>query len=158
MERLKKLSTGIGYVGSIALFSMMLLTTADVVGRYLFNKPLVGAYEITEFLVLIVIFSFISNAQAHKNHVSVDLLFTKFPKKIRFISNLLNHIACLALMGLISWMSFLKAMELKEVGEASPNLVIPDYPFVIYLVIGCLVLCIEYLIDIIQIASGKREE
>jgi TRAP-type C4-dicarboxylate transport system permease small subunit len=157
-KTLKKFSTGIGYIGAFALFAMMLLTTTDVVGRYLFNKPLTGAYELTEFLVLILIFSFLSNAQAHKDHVSVDLIFTRFPKKFRFVVNLFNHIICFVLMVLITWMSLLKALELKEVGEASPNLVIPDYPFVFFLVIGCLVLCIEYLRDLILIVSGNEDK
>jgi TRAP-type C4-dicarboxylate transport system permease small subunit len=35
---------------------MMCLTTVDVVGRYVFNSPVLGAFELTEFLVLILIF------------------------------------------------------------------------------------------------------
>jgi TRAP-type C4-dicarboxylate transport system permease small subunit len=88
----------------------------------------------------------------------VDLLFKKFPKKIREIANILNHIACLGLTILIVWMSFLKALEMKEFGEASPNLVIPNYPFVFFLVVGCTVLGLEYLRDIIEMVSGKKED
>lgn len=157
LKNIQRISTIFGYLGCIALFAMMVLTTIDVVGRYLFNAPLIGAFELTEYLVLILIFSFLCNAQSHKIHVSVDLLFEKFPKKIRYIADLLNHVACFLLMALIAWMSYLKALELKEVGEASPNLVIPDYPFVFFLVIGCIVLCFEYLRDIIMMVSGKRE-
>jgi TRAP-type transport system small permease protein len=157
-KKLKKFSTGLSYVGAVALFAMMLLTASDVVGRYLFNKPVLGAYELTEYLVLILIFSFLSNTQAHKDHVSVDLIFVKFPKKARFIINLFNHIVCLVLMLLICWMSFLKALELKEVGEASANLHIPQYPFVYFLVIGCVVMSIEYVRDIILIISGNEDK
>lgn len=157
-KKIKKLSTLLGYMGAISLFIMMALTTADVVGRYLFNSPITGAFELTEFLVLILIFSFLCNAQAHKDHVSVDLLFQRFPKKIRQIADIFNHIACLGLTIMIVWMSFLKALELKEFGEASPNLVIPTYPFVFFLVVGCIVLGLEYLRDIIEIVSGKKED
>jgi TRAP-type C4-dicarboxylate transport system permease small subunit len=156
-KKIKKVSSIFGYFGAIALFGMMLLTTIDVVGRYLFNAPLMGAFELTEYLVLILIFSFLCNAQSHKDHVSVDLLFNKFPRKFRKIINIFNHVACLVLMALIAWMSFFKALELKEVGEASPNLVIPDYPFVFFLVLGCIVLCLEYIRDIILLISGKKE-
>lgn len=157
-KKIKNLSTLLGYLGAIALFIMMMLTTVDVIGRYLFNTPITGAFEVTEFLVLILIFSFLCNAQSHKDHVSVDLLFQRFPKKIRHITNIFNHIACLGLTILIVWMSFMKALELKEFGEASPNLVIPTYPFVFFLVVGCSVLGLEYLRDIIEIVSGKKED
>jgi TRAP-type C4-dicarboxylate transport system permease small subunit len=156
-KKIQKASSIFGYFGAIALFAMMLLTTIDVVGRYLFNAPLMGAFELTEYLVLILIFSFLCNAQSHKDHVSVDLLFNKFPSRLRKTINILNHVACLLLMALIAWMSYFKALELKEVGEASPNLVIPDYPFVFFLVLGCIVLCLEYLRDIVLLISGKKE-
>lgn len=155
---IQKISTLFGYLGAVALFAMMLLTTSDVVGRYIFNSPILGAFELTEYLVLILIFSFLCNAQSSKDHVSVDLLFNKFPKKLRDVVNIFNHVVCLILAALIVWMSFLKALELKEVGEASPNLVIPDYPFVYFLVAGCVVLCLEYLRDIIVLVSGKKED
>jgi TRAP-type C4-dicarboxylate transport system permease small subunit len=157
-KKIKKLSLFFGYLGAVALFCMMLLTTTDVAGRYLFNAPITGAFELTEYLVLILIFSFLCNAQSHKDHVSVDLLFNKLPKKIRNGANILNHVACLLLSALIVWMSILKALELKEVGEASPNLVIPVYPFVFFLVAGCIALCLEYLRDIIAILSGTKED
>lgn len=155
---IQKVSTFFGYLGAIALFAMMSLTTIDVAGRYLFNSPIMGAFELTEYLILILIFSFLCNAQSNKDHVTVDLFFNKFPKSVRFIANIVNHVACFTLTVLIVWMSFLKALELKEVGEASPNLVIPDYPFALFLVVGCIVLSLEYLRDIIKIVSGKKED
>lgn len=147
------------YIGSISLFALMCLTAADVLGRYAFNRPITGVFEITEFLVLIVIFSFIGYTQSQKTHVAVDMLVNQFPKAIRFIIDLVNHVICLLLMGLITWMGIENAIELKEVGEATPNLGIPTYPFVIFLVLGCAVLCLEYLKDIIAMfVRGKERD
>lgn len=155
-KNIQKISTFFGYMGSAALFAIMLLTTVDVAGRYLFNTPLMGAFEITEYLIVILVFSFLGDTQSQKLHVSVDLLFLKFPKKLRYIADLLNHIACFAFSLLIAWMSFLKALEIKEVGEASPNLLIPDYPFVFFLVAGSIMLSLEYLSDIITIINKNN--
>lgn len=145
------------YIGSISLFLMMCLTAADVIGRYVFNSPITGVFEITEFLVLIVIFSFIGYTQSQKTHVAVDMLVNLFPKSIRYILGLVNHVICLLLMGLITWMGAQSALELMEVGEATPNLGIPTYPFVFFLVLGCAVLCLEYLKDIIAIFIRGKE-
>ena len=48
---IKSLNALLAYLGSYVLFGMMLLTTCDVVGRYILNLPITGAYEITEVLV-----------------------------------------------------------------------------------------------------------
>lgn len=153
---LQKLSTCLAYAGALSLFSMMCLTIADVAGRYLFNKPILGAYELTEFLVLVLIFSFIGYAQSHKSHVAVDLFIVFFPKKCKVIIEIINHIACLAIMALITRMGFETAVDMMETGESSPNLALPAYPFVFFLVIGCAVLCIEFIRDIaLLMKSGK---
>ena len=36
---------------------MMLLTFVDVVARYLFNRPIRGAFEVTELMLLVLIFA-----------------------------------------------------------------------------------------------------
>jgi TRAP-type C4-dicarboxylate transport system permease small subunit len=156
-RKLGWLSSKLAYVGAVALFGMMCLTAADVIGRYVFNRPITGVFELTEYLVLILIFSFIGYTQSQKGHVAVDLLLAKFPRGIRTIVEICNHFICLMLMGLITWMGVQKALDLKDVGEASPNLQIPAYPFVFFLVLGCAVMCIELLRDILKLfPAGKQ--
>ena len=133
----------------------MCLTTADVVGRYLFNRPITGVFELTEYLVLILIFSFIGYTQSQKSHVAVDLLMGKIPAKIKVLIDIGNHVACLILMILITWMGMEKAFDLRAVGEASPNLQIPAYPFAFFLVLGCVVMCIELIRDIIGFIADR---
>ena len=150
-KKLAWFSSTLSYVGAFSLFTMMCLTTVDVVGRYLFNRPITGVFELTEYLVLILIFSFIGYTQSQKGHVAVDILLPLLPQKLKKLTDVGNHLVCLVLMGLITWMGVEKALELKTVGEASPNLHIPAYPFVIYLVLGCFVMCIELFRSIIQL-------
>jgi TRAP-type C4-dicarboxylate transport system permease small subunit len=158
VEKTGILSKVLAYIGAFALFGTMCLTAADVIGRYAFNSPILGVFELTEFLILILIFSFIGYAQSQKTHVSVELLLKILPKRIQAIIEVINHVICLVLMILITWMGLEKALELKEVGEASPNLGIPDYPFVFFLTIGCTVMCIEYIRDIIRLITSMKEQ
>jgi TRAP-type C4-dicarboxylate transport system permease small subunit len=155
--KMGKPSNWLCYVGALSLFGMMCLTAMDVIGRYIFNAPITGVFEITEFLVLILIFSFIGYTQSQKTHVAVDMVVNLMPKSLRFIIELVNHLICFFLMGLITWMGIENALELKEVGEATPNLTIPTYPFVFFLVMGCAVMCLEYLRDIITLLVPGKE-
>ena len=157
-KKLGLLSTVLSYVGAFVLFALMSLTAVDVACRYVFNAPILGAFEITEFMVLIVIFSFLASSQSHKAHIAVDLVIELFPESVRRWIDLFNHVICLVLMGLITWRGVVRALELKEVGEASPNLQIPDYPFVFFLVLGCLAMCFEYLRDLIGLTTGKKKD
>ena len=156
-DKLGFISSNLSYFGSIALFAMMMLTTVDVVGRYFFNKPILGAFELTEFLVLILIFSFLSPSQAKKSHVAVDLIFQHFPRKLREIIDIVNHLLCMLFMALISYRCFVRALEIKGFGEATSNLGIIKYPFAFFVVFGCMALSIEYLRDLIRLLSGNRK-
>lgn len=157
VKKLGWLTKKLSYLGAAGLFAIMLLTTADVTGRYLFNKPILGAFELTEFLVLILIFSFLACAQAEKNHVSVDLLLGRFSKRWQRVIGIINHAVCLVMMGLFVWMTTIRALELMAFVEASANLGIPKYPFAFFVVIGFAVLGLEYIRDLIRMAgSGKK--
>ena len=157
-KKMAWLSTALSYLGALSLFTMMCLTTVDVVGRYLFNRPITGVFELTEYLVLILIFSFIGYTQSKKGNVAVDILLPLLPPKMKKLIDVANHLICLTLMGLITWMGVEKALELRAVGEASPNLHIPAYPFVFYLVQGCFVMCIELFRFIVQLIFFNNAE
>ena len=156
-DKLGLVSKILAYIGAFSLIAIMGLTIADVVGRKFFNSPILGATEMTKLLVLIVVFSFLAYAQSHKSHVSVDIFMNIIPKKIRDYIELFNHSVCLLLMVLITWMGLEKALELRETGDATPNLGIPDYPFVFFLTLGCAVVCIEFIRDLILLVDKKRE-
>jgi TRAP-type C4-dicarboxylate transport system permease small subunit len=150
-------STVLAYLGALVLLIMMFLTTADVAGRYLFNKPILGTIELTEIFVLIMIFSFLAHTQAHKGHISVDLLVSRFSRRTRLIIELGVTSICLILMGLIVWMSGITAQELKASGQASNNLHIPKYPFALFVVLGCSVMCIEYVRDLLSPQEARKK-
>src|SRR5258708_38464291 len=63
-ERLfSRVEAALLYLGVLANFAMMCLTSADAFSRYLFNSPILGALEITEkYLMVASIFLALSYA------------------------------------------------------------------------------------------------
>ncbi len=153
----KALSTYLSYVGSVALAAMMLLTTADVVGRYFFSAPVLGAYEITEYLMLIIVFSFLALAQQEKAHINVDIVYNRLPQWLQSGLDGFNHAVCLLTMGLVAWMGVRHTLDLRQTGESSLLLKIPDYPFAAFLVIGCVVFFIEFLKDVFRSKGSSSD-
>lgn len=158
VEKLGVPGTILAGLGALTLFAQMCLITADVVGRYLFNAPITGVYEITEFMILTIIFSFLGATQAAKRHVHVDLLVNRLPERMKWIVAVVNHAICFLLMALMTWMAFQRALDLYRAGEASPNLGVPEYPFVLFLMLGAAVMCIEYLRDLLRLVSGAERD
>jgi TRAP-type C4-dicarboxylate transport system permease small subunit len=143
-------SYALSRLGCLALFTMMCLTVVDVIGRYAFNTPILGAFEMTEFLVLVTVFSFLGYAQSQKSHVTVDIIFTRFTPNTKRIVSTINYLVSLIVVFVIAWMGFQKAVEAYHTGEKPLNLSIPDYPFIFFLSFGAAVMCIEFIRDIIR--------
>jgi hypothetical protein len=75
---MRPLERTLGYVAAAALFAMMIVTFADVVGRKLFVS-IPGSLEVTELLMLVVIFVGLPLASLKGEHVFFDLLTSSFP-------------------------------------------------------------------------------
>ena len=138
----------LSYIGNTAIVLMMLLTTADVFGRYFFNSPVLGAYEITEYLMMIMVFSFLAFAQSQNAHISVDIVFDRLPSNVKYPLERLNHLICLVMLCLVTYMGVHRVLDIIESGASSTLLKIPDYPFAIFMVIGCAAYCIEFFLDV----------
>ena len=153
-KKKRSFSVYLSYVGSIAIAGMMFLTTADVIGRYFLNSPVLGAYEITEYLMLIMVFSFLALSQREKAHINVDIVYNHLPEKVQTVFERFNHLVCLVMLVLVTWRGIHHTIDLIHTHEESTLLKIPDYPFSIFLVIGCLAFCIEFFKDVF--APNKR--
>ena len=68
------LDRALGAAAAALLFGLMVLTTADVIGRYIFNWPLRGAFEITELMLLSLIFAGLPLASRTDEHVTLDFI------------------------------------------------------------------------------------
>lgn len=107
---------------SAILFILMLLTCADVVGRYFINKPIYGGLEVTELLLAALIFMALPLVSLKGQHVTVDLFETVTPGwlfRIQHISACLLGAVC---TGYLAWRLGLRARDLVQAGETTAQL------------------------------------
>lgn len=120
----------LGSIGAVALFGMMMLTFADVVLRYAFNAPLPGAFEVTELMLVVLIFSGLPLVSLNDKHVTTDLVDRLLTAHLRRANAVLAHLVfCAALLG-VGWLIWSKAGKLAEVGDTTQILRILLAPFV----------------------------
>lgn len=71
------LSAAFGYLTAFLLFSLMVLTCIDVAGRYLFDHPVYGGFELTGILLGLTIFFALPLASFSGENVTIDILTFK---------------------------------------------------------------------------------
>jgi TRAP-type C4-dicarboxylate transport system permease small subunit len=82
---------------------MMLLTTADVILRYLFNSPLVGNYELQPMFLIGVVYLAASSVQARRAHISLDIVSSRLSQANQIMLQLFGDIVFLSFTAMIAW-------------------------------------------------------
>jgi len=129
----------------IVLFVMMVMTMTDVLLRKLTNTTIIGAGEITEMMMAVVVFCSLAQCQVEEGHIKIDLIMRKAGPRIQSVVDMVTQFLCFGLFCLVTWGTFKHAMEIMEWEEVSIDLAIPIYPFVFIAVLGSAMLALILL-------------
>ena len=137
------------YVGVFATFAMMCLTSADALSRYAFNRPILGAFEITEkYLMVAAIFMGLSYGYRGGLFIRVTFLVDRLSGTTRLLADHLAFLVSLVFCGVLLYATGVQAIRgLHDDTELStlPILVGPAYCLV---PIGFLALTVIMLVDL----------
>lgn len=125
----KALERALGLVAAAALFGMMAITFADVIGRKLLDASVPGSVEVTELLMLAVIFAAMPLTSLHGEHVLFDLLDRLLPRGLQRIQHRLANLACVALLVGATWLVEARALRTASQGDITAQLGIAIAPF-----------------------------
>jgi len=123
----------LGIAASVLLFGMMVLTFLDVVGRYLLNKPIRGAFEVTELALLVLIFAGLPLVSHADEHVTMDFIDRILPPGLARLWARVMQGACAAVMFFLAWQVWIKAGKIAGYGDTTDVLRIVIGPFVYFM-------------------------
>jgi TRAP-type C4-dicarboxylate transport system permease small subunit len=115
--------------GGVVLLGLMALIAFDVVMRYVLRIPFLGAYEMTELAMALIVFLGLPYCAATGGHVAVDVLGSLLERPALRWLNTALPLAGAALTFVIAWQSVLYALESRSRGEATNMLKIDLFPF-----------------------------
>ena len=123
----------LGLAAALILFGVMMLTTVDVISRYLFNWPLRGAFELTELGLLTLIFAGLPLTSRKGEHVTMDFIDAIISERVRgLLMRVMELIVGLIVLGL-AWQVWLKAGKIAGYGDTTDVLKLPVGPFVYFM-------------------------
>lgn len=115
--------------GGVVLLGLMGLVAFDVVMRYVLRLPFLGAYEMTELAMALIVFLGLPYCAATQGHVAVDVLGPLLDRPAFRWLNVFLPLAAAALTAVMAWESVLYALQSKSRGEATNMLKIDLFPF-----------------------------
>jgi TRAP-type transport system small permease protein len=133
----KTLNLICGLLSASALFGIMALTFFDVIGRKAVSQSIPGSLELTELLMVVVIFAALPLVSERGEHVLFDSLDKLTPPALLAVQKALVHGACaLAMLGL-GWLMWRTGQAFVESGETTAQLKLLKAPFVYGMGVMC---------------------
>jgi TRAP-type transport system small permease protein len=139
----------LGAAAAVLLFGLMALTTADVIGRYIFNWPLRGAFEITELLLLTLIFAGLPLASRADEHVTLDFIDMLLGTGGRRLLRRLIDLVCGVIILGLAWRVWIKAGKIAGYGDTTEVLRLPVGPFVYFMAAMVAITGVVHLVKVV---------
>ena len=115
----------------------MVLTFFDVGGRKLLSQSIPGSLELTELLMVVVIFAGLPLVSQRGEHVIFDSLDTVWPAWLVKAQKAFVHFICAALMMALAFLMWKTGAQFAEYGETTAQLKISKAPFIFGMAVFC---------------------
>ena len=148
----RALSAYMDVIAGAALVLIMLLTSLDVIVRYL-GYPIPGTYDLVSLGAAFVLGFAIPRTSWDKGHVTVDLLVERLPRK-RVVFDIATRIIGLFFFSLLGWNLIKMGMSYLRTGDSTQTLAVPFYPVAFALGVCAFVECIVLLSDLMRTAGA----
>ena len=140
----------LGVAASAILLAMMLLTVVDVVARYVFSRPLRGAFEITELMLLVLIFAGLPLVSFADEHAVMDFIDRLLgPRGQGWLERAVQLVNA-GFMFLLTWLVWRKADRIWAYRDATDVLRIVYGPFVYFMAVTLALACMIHLYKVVE--------
>jgi tripartite ATP-independent transporter DctM subunit len=136
------------YIGGASVALMMILVAIDVVLRYMFSMPLSFSYELTQILLLIVVFFGIGYCGLRKSHIAIDVVVSRLPKGAQLVLAPVGDFLSLSLLTAITWQTIVQTKIFIKFSQTTSGLHVPFALLLVIVTAGCLLLCFAILRDL----------
>jgi TRAP-type mannitol/chloroaromatic compound transport system permease small subunit len=139
-----KITEAIARPASLLVFIMMVITSTEVISRYVFNHPTIWAWALNRQIFGVFILVAGTFTMFKGEHIRIEILYDHFPPKAKRIARWIA-LACFVLfMGVLvwqgSWMGWNSLMMKEKLAGAFR---MPLYPFKILIPIGALLFLLQ---------------
>ena len=165
MEKAQKFHTAVSrFTQAIALISfvcvmaMMLMNVADVIIGYLFNTHVLGAYELTQRMLMCAVFTAFAYGQSKKSHINMTIVIVHFPRPLRFTLFTIMSLLSVLAAGAMTYAAAVQTGVSVSTGYMTEVLYIPLWPFYVIETVSMAIFTLALIYDTILSAIAIFRE
>lgn len=139
------------HIAMVGIVGIIIANLIDVIGAKLFNKPIAAGTEVVYFLQVIAIAGALAATKIDGKHIRLEFV-DSLPRRPKGIFNFITALLGIGLFIVLAWKSIEYAQTLKSTQEVTAASRIPLYPFVFWIAICCIPLCLILLKEMLKSA------
>lgn len=111
-------------IAALVALVVMVVVSADAIGRYLFNQPLIITMDlVSRYLLPIIMLATASLVLRQARHISVDLFATLLPRRLHLLLLGIAMVLAIPVFWIMTWRVSLGAIESFEAGKVAYGLI-----------------------------------
>ena len=151
MEKIRKYvytgATAVAVISVVGYFAIAIITLIDVTALKIMGDPMLGAYEIIERIMLIVVFCSFAYAQTKNAHINMPIVVERIPRSIRCAILTFTCVLSVIIAILLAVAAIMQGNISLRDDTITGMLHIPLYPFFYIEALAMLLFALVLLID-----------
>lgn len=155
IEAVERFLSRLGMASGFATLLITLVIVVDVTSRALLNAPLHMSTEVSELLMVVLVYLGLAAAQQKRQNFAVDIAIRRLPENLQSLVETLGYVFSLVLVATLAWLSTKQAFSALERGEAGFGIIaFPIWPARFILALGLWLLALQFLCDVLRYFLG----
>lgn len=137
---------------------VVVLIFVQVVGRYVFGNAPTWSEELSRYLYVWECWVGVSLTQRENRHIQLTFLIDSFPKKTRFITDVIAWILTVGTAFALAYYGFQLVIFVAGQGNLSPSLHLPMWIFYLCLPVGCVAFILRKIGELVMMFKKDGQE
>ena len=121
----ERISLWFAFIGGMLLMLLAVMTVVSVLGRKVFDQPVPGDVEITQYVIAVAISAFFPYCLFSGGNLIVDFFTANASERTRRILDAIGALTLAFAMGLFAWRTVVGTISVKNSGETSMVISMP---------------------------------
>lgn len=143
-----RLESVLGLAGGVVILLLVLLATANILGRWFFDLPVQGYIDWVEQAMAFMAFMGLSFTQRDGGHIRMDILVGQLKGRYLWFVELLTCLIMLGLTILLAWGSYKHFWRAFENGDTSFDIGLPTWPAKLVVPVAFAILALRLVMQI----------
>ncbi|WP_122893101.1 TRAP transporter small permease subunit [Arcobacter peruensis] len=143
-----KIESFMSFLGGVVIFLIVMISTVNILGRWLFSMPVNGYIDWIEQFMAFFAFLGIAYTQREGGHIRMDMLVSKLKGRFFYVTELFTTTIILFLTLVLIYGSSLHFLRAYNLGDTSLDIDLPTWPAKLVVPVALTFLALRLIIQI----------